>query len=75
MTRQIRGVRYCGPTFDGWLTAFMYWDKERTRICEAGKMDEEWDDKKVYKLDGETFPILYQNMRGVPTSVVEVLNG
>jgi hypothetical protein len=57
------------PTLDGWLTAFMYWDKEGVRTLEA---PEGTNGTKAYVLDGETFPLIIPSMRGLPTGVVEV---
>jgi hypothetical protein len=57
------------PTPDGWLTAFMYWDKEGVRNHEA---PEGTNGTKAYGLDGETFPLIIPSMRGLPTGVVEV---
>lgn len=57
------------PTFDGWLTAFMYWDKNGERVYEAPKKS---NDRKPFRLDCGTYPILYQSMLGVPTGFVQV---
>jgi hypothetical protein len=57
------------PTLDGWLTAFMYWDKEGVRTHEA---PEGTNGTKAYGLDGETFSLIIPSMRGLPTGVVEV---
>jgi hypothetical protein len=57
------------PTFDGWLTAFMYWTKEggRTRRTENGA-----NGRESLVSDGEIFPLIAQSMRGVPVGVVEI---
>lgn len=53
------------PTFSGWLTAFMFWEKEGERCPEDTKL-------KGLVLDGVKYPVIWQNRRGVPTGVVEV---
>jgi hypothetical protein len=58
------------PTYNGWLMALMYWDKDGN--CIATDEKEDVQGKKPLKLDGQAFPIMYQNSHGVPTGVVEV---
>jgi hypothetical protein len=61
--------RYGLPTLDGWLTAFVYWNKEGTRTTEAKAGTH---GREVYVLDGETFPMVVPSKYGIPTGVVEV---
>jgi hypothetical protein len=48
----------------------MYWNKEGN--CMANGKEVGTKEKKQLKLDGEAFPILKQDKRGVPTGIVEV---
>jgi hypothetical protein len=58
------------PTFDGWLTAFMYWDQYG--VCMASKAKVNCAGEKLLELDGVTFPIIYQSVNGIPSTIMEI---
>ncbi|KAF2124653.1 hypothetical protein P153DRAFT_379286 [Dothidotthia symphoricarpi CBS 119687] len=58
------------PTYNGWLTAFMYWDNEG--YCQRSKDIVVANDKKPPKIDGEVYPLIYHTLEGVPSGVVEI---
>ncbi|KAH8728132.1 hypothetical protein GQ44DRAFT_702671 [Phaeosphaeriaceae sp. PMI808] len=56
--------------YNGWLTAFMYWDSHGNQIKSYHKVD--MNGVPPLELDGEVFPLIPYQREGIPSGVVEV---
>jgi hypothetical protein len=58
------------PTFDGWLTALIYWDMYGA--CMAKKSTVNAAGKESLVLDGVAFLIIDQSLNGIPSAIMEI---